>query len=164
MACGSRGPCTFGRHLVVATELLIAIGLVFAVARVKEPRALTPSLNVFALILIAMPVYTIARARKEHQVEISEAKGGIFPPGAVPTAQVVGRRPDIYYIILDGYARSDVMSKLFGFDNEPFLKRLEQKGFYVARRSTANYCQTPLSLSSSLNAVYLNDLIPAGLA
>ena len=39
---------------------------------------------------------------------------------------------------------------------EPFLKRLEQKGFYVARRSTANYCQTPLSLSSSLNAVYLN--------
>ena len=74
---------------------------------------------------------------------------------------MAGRRPDIYYIILDGYARSDVMSKLFGFDNEPFLKRLEQKGFYVARRSTANYCQTPLSLSSSLNAVYLNDLIPA---
>jgi Sulfatase len=147
--------------LVVTAELLLAIGLVYAVARLKEPRGLTPSLNVFALILIAMPVYTIAHARREQQVEVMEAKGGIFPPGAVSTAQLVGRRPDIYYIILDGYARADVMAELFGFDNEPFLKRLQQKGFYVAKRSTANYCQTPLSLSSSLNAVYLNDLIPA---
>jgi hypothetical protein len=146
--------------LVVAAELSVATGSVFALARLKEPRALTPSLNLFALILTAMPVYTITNARREQQVEVMEAKGGILPPGPVSTAQAVGRRPDIYYIVLDGYARSDVMSTLFGFDNEPFLKRLEQKGFYVARRSTANYCQTPLSLSSSLNVVYLNDLIP----
>ena len=31
-------------------------------------------------------------------------------------------------------------------------------GFFVARGSTANYCQTPLSLSSSLNFEYLDDL------
>ena len=30
-------------------------------------------------------------------------------------------RPDIYYIILDGYARSDVMKSLFDFDNSGFL-------------------------------------------
>jgi hypothetical protein len=147
--------------LAVATELLVATGLAYAVARLKKPAALTPSLNLFALILIAMPAYTIVRARAQQQVETSEAKGGFLPPGPVSSAHSDGRRPDIYYIILDGYARSDVMSRLFGFDNKPFLKRLEQKGFYVARQSTANYCQTPLSLSSSLNAVYLNDLIPA---
>ena len=69
------------------------------------------------------------------------------------------RFPDIYYIILDGYARSDVMKSRFGFDNSGFLSHLESRGFYVARQSTANYCQTPLSLSASLNAVYLDELV-----
>ena len=69
------------------------------------------------------------------------------------------RSPDIYYIILDGYARTDVMKAFFDFDNTPFLDRLEKQGFYIARDSTANYCQTPLSLSASLNSVYLDDLV-----
>ena len=69
------------------------------------------------------------------------------------------RLPDIYYIILDGYARSDVMKAFFDFDNSPFLDRLEKLGFFIARDSIANYCQTPLSLSASLNSVYLDDLV-----
>ena len=51
------------------------------------------------------------------------------------------------------------MKSRFGFDNSGFLSHLENRGFYVARQSTANYCQTPLSLSSSLNAVYLDELV-----
>jgi hypothetical protein len=67
--------------------------------------------------------------------------------------------PDIYYIVLDGYARSDVMKSFFDFDNSSFLAGLEKRGFYVARKSTANYCQTPLCLSASLNGVYLDELV-----
>ena len=67
--------------------------------------------------------------------------------------------PDIYYIILDGYARHDVMKSFFDFDNTPFLDRLEKQGFFIARQSIANYCQTPLSLSASLNSVYLDDMV-----
>lgn len=67
--------------------------------------------------------------------------------------------PDIYYIILDGYGRQDVLKELYGFDNNSFLNFLEEKGFFVARRSFSNYCQTYLSLASSLNFSYL-DWIP----
>ena len=144
--------------LVVGAELVIAAGLAYTIVRMKEPGAYTPLLNVFAFILIALPVSNIATTKAQQRLESIGAQSGVLPPGAFATPHLVGRRPDIYYIILDGYARSDVMSELFGLDIEPFLKRLEQKGFYVARRSTANYCQTPLSLSSSLNAVYLNGL------
>jgi hypothetical protein len=45
--------------------------------------------------------------------------------------------------------QSEVMRDLFDFDNTAFLERLERKGFFVARGSNANYCQTPLSRSSS---------------
>ena len=148
--------------LVVGAELVLAGGLAYLVMRMKDLRAWTTHLNIFALILIALPIFTIVRSRAEHPLELTQAAGAPgAPPGAFASVHRVGRLPDIYYIILDGYARADVMSELFGLDLEPFLKRLERRGFYVARRSTANYCQTPLSLSSSLNATYLNGLIPA---
>jgi hypothetical protein len=67
--------------------------------------------------------------------------------------------PDIYYIILDGYAREDVLMELYDYDNSDFLDFLEDEGFYVAEESRSNYNQTDLSLASSLNMTYL-DFIP----
>ena len=63
--------------------------------------------------------------------------------------------PDIYYIILDGYARADVLDSVYGYDNSEFIFWLEQHGFQVARGSRSNYSQTYLSLASSLNMTYL---------
>ncbi len=69
-------------------------------------------------------------------------------------------RPDIYYIILDGYAREDVLRELFGFDNRPFLEALRRRGFYIATGARSNYAQTRLSLSSSLSMNYLPPASP----
>ena len=66
--------------------------------------------------------------------------------------------PDIYYIILDGYARNDILEKYYDFTNKPFLNELTKRGFYVATHSRSNYAQTILSLASSLNFRYLHDL------
>ena len=55
--------------------------------------------------------------------------------------------------------RNDIMKSRFGLDTAPFLDRLEKQGFYLARDSMANYCQTGLSLSASLNASYLEELV-----
>ena len=82
-----------------------------------------------------------------------------------PTASLTGaNKPDIYYIILDGYARQDVLQEIYGYDNTAFLQALEDRGFYVATRSRANYCQTYLSLASSLNGTYLDALAAGSLA
>jgi hypothetical protein len=67
------------------------------------------------------------------------------------------QKPDIYYIILDGYARKDVLMDLYEYDNSEFLDALSQKGFYIADHSQSNYSQTMLSLASSLNFEYLDD-------
>jgi hypothetical protein len=66
--------------------------------------------------------------------------------------------PDIYYIILDMYARDDVLDKEFQLDNRPFLSGLEQLGFTVANCIQSNYTQTELSLASSMNMNYLDTL------
>ena len=66
--------------------------------------------------------------------------------------------PDIYYIILDGYGRDDILQELYQIDNSEFLSYLTQEGFCVADRSSSNYSQTALSLASSLNYMYLDEL------
>lgn len=74
--------------------------------------------------------------------------------------KVEGRPPDIFYIILDGYGREDELKKNLNFDNEPFISRLRSLGFYVPTENHSNYCQTAISLASSLNLDYISNLAP----
>jgi hypothetical protein len=62
-----------------------------------------------------------------------------------------GELPDIYFVVLDGYARDDVLADDFGFDNTPFLEELQANGFKTAMRSTANYSSTHVSIPSMLD-------------
>jgi hypothetical protein len=146
--------------LAIGVEAAAIGGLAYVVARrLRRPEALTPFLNVFATILLLLPASSATLARAKEPARPVEIRGGL---PALTTGAGPKRPPDIYYIILDGYARSDVLRRNFGLDNEPFLQHLEGKGFFVARRSTANYCQTPLCLASSLNARYLDGLVDPG--
>jgi hypothetical protein len=69
-----------------------------------------------------------------------------------------GTLPDIYYIIVDAYARADILEEMYQFDNSEFLSYLTERGFYIADRSVANYPQTELSVPSSINFMYLDGL------
>lgn len=64
--------------------------------------------------------------------------------------------PDIYYIVLDAYAREDVLNEVYNYDNSDFLDFLSKNGFYIAEESFTNYIQTGLALSASMNMVYLD--------
>lgn len=72
----------------------------------------------------------------------------------------VERPPDIFYIILDGYGRQDQLRRVMGFDNASFIQALKDRGFYIADQSHSNYCQTELSVCSSLNMEMLPSLFP----
>ncbi len=61
---------------------------------------------------------------------------------------------NVYFLLMDAYARSDTLKEVTGFDNAPFLQALSQKGFYVARDSFSNYHFTLASLSSTFSMNY----------
>ena len=66
--------------------------------------------------------------------------------------------PNVYYIILDGYPRNDVLKEHMNFDNSEFTNLLKQRGFHVAESSYANYSFSSLSISSTMNMSYVNFL------
>lgn len=67
---------------------------------------------------------------------------------------------DIYIVILDRYARADMLEKYFDFDNRPFLEELEDRGFQIADKSMCNYNTTHSAIASMLNVQYLDILLP----
>ena len=69
-------------------------------------------------------------------------------------------RPDIYVILLDTYARSDVLLDSFGYDNQPFVQALTELGFVVPRCSMSNYAYTAFSMASMFNMNYLDAFFP----
>ncbi len=148
-----------GRHdaLSIAWLGLAAIGG-FAIHRLHRLRAsLTQLFLIMALAAVSAPVLTIT----SHEIQISKP----LRPNLleIPTDQldIEAEKPDIYYIVLDGYARSDILRNLFGYDNSDFIAFLQANGFQVAYQSRSNYTQTGLSMASSLNMSYLDTLAQA---
>jgi len=68
--------------------------------------------------------------------------------------------PDIYYIVLDGYVRPDVLEELYGFDNSDFINYLLDKNFIVPEKNHSNYMKSILSIGSTLNMQYIQTLFP----
>ena len=138
----------FDRSIFFATAILVALS-VFLIGRSRrEPGGFTRVLNVIAAVLVLFNVVSIARTLAQRP--------GAAPGQAVPVARRAAARPNIYYIVLDAYARADILEEVFSFDNEPFVQALESKGFVVADRSYANYNLTQQSLASSLNFTLLD--------
>lgn len=71
----------------------------------------------------------------------------------------IEKKPDIYYLVFDAYGDDHTLERLFGYDNSDFKQFLLQKGFKSSFPSYSNYHTTYLSLSSSLNLNYVNELI-----
>ncbi len=117
---------------------------------------LTQYFNLFAALALLFPLFTLGsfwtKAANDAPHPWSTYIGLKDSPQALRTP---ANAPDIYYIILDGYAREDILQEYYQFDNSEFLDYLRENGFYVADQSHTNYVQTALSLSSSLNFDYL---------
>jgi hypothetical protein len=52
----------------------------------------------------------------------------------------------------------EVLNDIYQADLSDFRTHLEQKGFYIASQSRSNYAWTELSLTSSLNFMYLDEM------
>lgn len=140
-----------GWELPALWLLLLAAGTWLAVRRRGSHAGITIFLNVTSAVLLAMNLLPLAAVRRGPAVPREMAT-------RVQPARSAAGYPDIYYIILDAYARSDILKAKYGLDNSVFLDSLRARGFYVADRAQSNYAQTYLSLASSLNFEYLDSL------
>lgn len=166
--------------LLVRAANLVALALATALVTVVARREwdlgrIARWVGLWALILMVLGVVRPFGAATDLSLGLDNAGPGALDNGdadtTVPAEPSPGARtvpelahddpahPDVYYVILDGYARADALATHYDFDNGPFLAQLAARGFFVADESSSNYPYTYLSLSSSLNERYLTDEI-----
>jgi hypothetical protein len=153
------------RHLVIILFWVIFISIVTS-TRIwshVRPHIITRYLNILSLIfLIFILKQLIIYTYRYVQDPMHNWQPRLPPITSQSETAKHSELPDIYYIILDGYARQDILQEIYRFDNSAFIDALRKRGFYIASESRSNYNQTLLSLSSSLNLDYLSFLGFAG--
>lgn len=152
-------------HRLIHTLVSIVFAIVFVGAAtwiVRERRSFQP-VNQFLTCLLAIGlafwVYGTVRGHRVvfHRKRLNYTQAATTRPA--PLARDDAAHPDVYHLILDGYARQDVLARHYGHDNAPFLRALRERGFYVADQSVCNYPMTFMSLASTLNMRYLTEEI-----
>src|SRR5688572_19160359 len=140
---------------VILILLLLVFWLLFCLK--SRPVQLNRSLNIFSIILLALPItqllFDLLKGNFTSDIKTANLENTEWQTNITPD-----QRPDILYIILDGYGRKDILQKYYALDNQPFLDSLKQEGFQVAEKSTSNYCRTVASVASSFNLDYIQNL------
>ncbi|MBI1952876.1 MAG: sulfatase-like hydrolase/transferase [Candidatus Omnitrophica bacterium] len=135
------------RYAALALALPFLCGAIFLIRRRGHFQTATRALNTASCGLFLAALVTITHSPEPQWREAPEEEG-------LSAGNPIEPLPDIYYIILDGYGRHDVLKEIYGYDNSEFLSWLTQKGFFIAEKSRSNYHATNFSLASSLNFFY----------
>jgi hypothetical protein len=146
------------RMIFLAIWAIISIAICVLLARVKKgEKAVNGFLNVVSIVLVitsggsAYAAYS-GTVEGESEIASTTTTGG-------PVAPIAGPNPDVFYLLMDGYGRQDTLKEYMGVDDAPFVNELRKRGFYVADKAHSNYAQTELSLPSSLNMEYVQDIL-----
>ncbi len=146
-------------ELLTSLSILVAV---FSYLRTTR-RDLLPLSKFLSGVLCILAIFTSAKilgvVREASTLQFlkqQECEHAKYQP-ITPQETDSPDKPDIYYIILDAYARHDVLKNVYNHVNEPFLESLRSHGFYVADKSCSNYPFTFMSLPSSLNMQYFDE-------
>lgn len=144
-----------------AAALMIVVGLLarrVTGTGLPWPRV-TYVLNVLAGLFVLTLGLRILVTGGAGQIVADFRQGGSSGSGvSAAAAERPGQPPDIYLVLLDAYPRGDVLQRVFDYNNEPFLRALEARGFEVSRNSHSNYSLTELTMTSVLNMQLLHDM------
>lgn len=148
------GGIFFTRYLFIIPALIISvIALIIYFRRTKKDfKTFILFLNCLILLFIAIDTASIPSLTLNYsEVKIADIRKEF-------TACDTCKKPDIYLIIGDEYAGDQTLRDIFNFDNSPFEKELEQRGFHIIKGTKSNYNATVFSMASLFGMGYIQNL------
>lgn len=156
----SFGEAARHRFLAGTFILIFALWAWWVLKKLTNTAALQRALITISCVLTGFSFFQLTsyeissnwQASMADVVDINSREGG--------NTSIAGSQglPDIYWILLDAHTRTDVLQEHFNYDNSAFIEELEAMGFYVAKCSQSNYPSTRYSVTSLMNANYLDQL------
>lgn len=124
-------------------------------ARPRDPNLLTVVAILFLVVALAPGI----AAGRSLDVAWRRHADGLIASTLSHGSHAASRAArDIYYIVLDGLGSANTLHRDYNVDLAASVADLKARGFYVVEDARSNYSQTFLSLASTLNMTYLDDL------
>jgi hypothetical protein len=123
----------------------LLIGLLIGIF--SRRAVLMPTMALVGIVYVVPATMSLARTLA-HPVVMNDPKA---------LALTARRDPNVYWIVLDGYPRRDVLQEFFDFDNGAFVERLKGLNFTVYERAAASFPETVFSIPSTLSMGFLLD-------
>ena len=154
------------RYLMVVFLVIFIIGTIAIVKTKIKFNNLNKIITAIAitLILITMPSFVYAGTStleisddiQVQTVDDIQVQNLGIPYELKNTTKLNStEKPDIYYIILDGYGGTERMKQDLNFDNYEFLSELTNRGFFAPDSSSGNYPSTKWQMTSIFSMNYL---------
>ena len=115
------------RTLIPLWFVLAAAAVWWAARKRLKVASATYALNLIGLFLLVLPIFQLI----SFSVRSSASQTTPQADASALNLKTDHRSPDIYYIILDGYGRADVLKDEYGYDNSDFLGTLREAGFVI---------------------------------
>lgn len=141
--------------IIIIIILLAALTLWLKKTKLKLLK-LNSYLNLLTTIFLAVEIIgygflEISKVELKDKIELKQS----FPEG-VDSQNDTTMKPNIYFVILDGYTGFNNLQKHWNFDNGELKKFLIDNGFFVAENGRTIYNVTNYSMASTFNMTELN--------
>jgi hypothetical protein len=145
----------FTNWMLAALLLLAILVLVLAALPKLHFEGIILPLNIVSLGLVVYVLIPVINWSFIKTAPASKVFGNAKQTLQIPEGETP---PDIYYIMPEDYGRADLLQEWAQIDTSSFQQFLKDKGFFVASCSQSNYVTSELSLGSSLEMDYLQNL------
>ena len=152
---GIESEITRQRYLLPLFIGVLIAGVVYFVRTSRELNNVTTIVNTISVTIVVISLVNIGIFNLERDQFIENSSELVTQNMNLVN---VGKPPNIYYIILDGYGGDKVFKKEYGYDNSEFTDFLKNSGFYIPENAHSNYIETNLSVISTLEMKHLTYL------
>jgi hypothetical protein len=134
---------------------LLVVGVAAVLRTRRDLVNLTWILAVAAGVLALPRAIDIAVYHANHP-SISASDPRLWPTALhKPVVPNGARLPDIYVLIPDDYARTDVLKHYFHYDDTEFIRELKRRGFIISDQGRSPYSDSESNIAATLNMDYL---------
>jgi hypothetical protein len=150
-----------GLPLLVAW-LVVGIGACIGILLIPgDLRTMTGLLNAVSALLVAVSLAPIVSHLGTDSTVYAGGQWLPTPSGAGSSAAEPGGggpMRDIYYLVVEDYGGPRALADYLDLPHSNLFDWLAEEGFTVLEDARSNYGRTPLSLASSLNMTYLDEV------
>jgi hypothetical protein len=151
----------YGRHrfILPLLSILFLVGAILILRAKSDLRNLTLTFNLVGSFLVGLSLVQLGDLMVNNPTVIASKPALQLPAEVNASTQAVPTNtPDVYYFLLDGYDRQDLMASDIHLDNQKFISDLENLGFVIPDCTQSNYTTTVTSMAATLNMDYIETL------